>query len=487
MDSDASTVNPWPGLTHRAREGELRLDPEAARTAADYAADALYAVFAVEDRLSDIRVHTGFSDNGHLNSATTLAARYDESAHDLGRILVAHKAILTAMSEHFVVAGKLFRDSEEDRKVTIGRIASGAQLRGATYPPAPVAGKSTPPRDAPKPEPAGTNPIDAENPYGQTVKWFYLAGAGMQPQPPTDAAATWGWMAERLNTAFTTFAGQLQEMEKKGAWTGRAINAAIDAANAYRDNVDALSGAMRQVAGSLNYASSWLAHTKVAMPTSPRPAEPGSAAEDKIVNDAILAWLKHYEPGLTGSSLAIPILPEARSTPPEMRIQQSPTETTDREPKPTSEATADQRAEPSLDRLFSQASSLLQQGTQLAQPLVSNPVLPPLTSAALDPAKPSKPAGGIGGPGPGPTPRSLVQQSAKLFPRAAVAPATPVVSAGTAGAMSPGIPGMAPPIGGAGMMGGRPEHKRAEFLSSEDNMDEAIGGDPVAYHAVLQQ
>ncbi|GAA5089019.1 hypothetical protein [Nocardia iowensis] len=562
MGNEPSPVNPWPGLTERLREGELRLAPDAASDAANFAADALYAVTAVEAKLGDIEEHKGFSDNRHLDSGVALAKKFDAASRDLGQILIAHKKILSAMGEHFVTAGKLYRDTEFDSKAAFDQLRPGAESRAASYPPAPVPGKTPPPQDPPRPDAAGeaTEAIEAENPYGHDLPWFSQAGLGMNPPLPASSAATWGWMAERLTTVFTKFADQLGEMEKKGAWTGKGIAGAITAANGYRDNVESLSSGMQLVASSLQYASSWLAETKAAMPTGPLP-EVGSEAEEQLLQKAIAGFESSYIPGLEASSTAIPVLPKARSAPPDFTIQQTSTgegsesdgsaeEESEKSSESESETSSDESggsnsedssedsrsgsgsgsssdsksgsgsdsksgsetksrvrsdssADPrtgkqsSQDQLLSQARSLLQQGLQSIPQLPTtkstNPALSPLLSSLLpdahDPAKsggPStKPSGGLGGSAP--APRNLLDQASKLFPRATVTGAMPMSLAGVSGSTAPGIPGMAPPMGGVAPNDGRREHKRADYLISEEHMEEGLGGEPSSVRAVVQQ
>lgn len=121
----------------------------------------------------------------------------------------------------------------------------------------------------------------------------------------------------------------------------------------------------------------------------------------------------------------------------------------------------------------------------------------PLTNL-LDDLKKSPGGGGPGGGGPGGSPTKLEPANARLFPRAAVAAdaleATVTGSVARAGIASGsgaggmgggGMGGMGHGGGGHGAQGGK-EHRRPEFLDSNEHLDEAMGAPPIVAKPVVE-
>lgn len=147
--------------------------------------------------------------------------------------------------------------------------------------------------------------------------------------------------------------------------------------------------------------------------------------------------------------------------------------------------------------------------TSRSNPLTNLPLAPQgMPSAAPHPTQPPTPGtrtprsgvpggkpgggGGVGGGGGSVSPAAALlrseAQSARLFPRATIgAEVVPDLQAGAPRTAMSGAPGMVPP-GAAGMAGdGRREHRRAEYLESDEHLDADFGAEPVAVRPVIQR
>ncbi|MFI9504996.1 hypothetical protein [Nocardia sp. NPDC052566] len=566
-------TNPWRDLTDQANQGELVIqDGRAARAAAEFTADVLATIGVVEARIVDIDAHKGFSDNGHLASALALAGKFNGTAGALRKILTGHRELLSDMGETFVAAGNLYANTEHDSKDMFDQIKTDMTAK-IVVPPPPKPGATPPPAWSGRPMVTGprktiqydTTRIDPGNPYGHHADWFVLVGAGITAQTVMDTAGVWGWMADRLDTAFATLTERLVDMERDKVWTGKGMNGAIVAANAYHDNVALLAESMRLVDQNLRYTSSWLAATKAQMPTSFDP-ERDAERESAMIEQATRAYVSTYIPGHESSSAMVPILPDASSVPPppEPKAEtqnpdtdparsggtphvmaaptsgpgvpppspvlppvvpsppvpvappgapavpapapgvpsdsrpgttpgnppgspsKPPTGTAPRPPADTPSSASPSAGSPSS--ALAQARSLFAAGANgLPQP-PKDGARPP--GSAPNPRKmsgagvPGGAGSGGGAPASPPPVRSLA--SAKLFPRAT--PIEPITNGGTGipGSSGAGQPGMVPPGTPGNGNNGRREHQRAEYLTSDEHLDEAIGGDHATVRAVVR-
>ncbi|MFF0489147.1 WXG100 family type VII secretion target [Nocardia sp. NPDC004068] len=136
-----------------------------------------------------------------------------------------------------------------------------------------------------------------------------------------------------------------------------------------------------------------------------------------------------------------------------------------------------------LDELHHLAGQIPDLGQQLSD----------LTGGAFDPNALGGGGGGGGGGdvGGGDVPQTPQQpyentRAAQLFPRAEL-PGTPALDAAHGDSPGMGAPGMAgAPAGGAGGAASSREHRRAKFLQSRENMDEALGDMPYKVKPVIE-
>lgn len=184
--------------------------------------------------------------------------------------------------------------------------------------------------------------------------------------------------------------------------------------------------------------------------------------------------------------------------------------------KQQQQAAEQQAAQQATQQAMSQAQQAAQQGMQALQQAIQQgaqafqqdeaakrmaglPSPAGLGESALEAAKKAGGAGGGGrgggvgaggGAGTGGGPRDSLQAS-RLFPRASVSPETAALSAtrsGIAAGPAAGAPGGMGPAGhGAGGQGQNKEHKRADFLDSTENLEEALGDAPVVAKPVVEQ
>ncbi|WP_227998544.1 hypothetical protein [Nocardia australiensis] len=325
----AGPKDPWKGIAGT----DVRLEPGAARAAADLAAAALVAVERVQSQQTYIKKHTGLAN--HAGSGQLLADKFDDAAVKLEEILSAQVKILTSMGETFVWAGHLLEKQDKDSGAAFTRYKQAAQAR-ADLPPVPPAGSTQVPKwpeerapgfdakynldklsaaSGSKPGADGKQgldkrPTNPENPTGQAGEWFAAVSKSIDTAKVADQGAMWSWMSGVFGSAVDNLVTNLTRLKDRKMWQGHAIDSAITATDSYRADVSQLSNNMDVLGKNLNYAAGWLSITKGMLPPEwyAQTYNANPQRKQQILNYAIDGWERWYIPGMNHSNTAIPFL-----------------------------------------------------------------------------------------------------------------------------------------------------------------------------------
>ncbi|MGV9663638.1 hypothetical protein [Nocardia niigatensis] len=614
MGDGGKVDNPWLGLSRdaHAKHDRLRLDPGSAEAGAKYAAEAITSLNAARGYAYLLDQYSGFSNNGVLQSALNLQDRFAKQGGRVGGIIDDYIALLNAMGDTFVAAGKTYRMTDDQSKSDFDAIKTqanidvhfdGIPLDGATQlstwsdqsspTPSDANGMGDMAKVAKEKSGRYTDSIGSEDPSHHDGKWFFDVGQGINPTPIADRSALWKWIAQVISSSFETLTGCVKRLESDGHWTGQGVEAAIAASRDFEAQATEFSTDLYAVAENLLYTATWLSQTKAGMPLVWQEDYRGTSTETYIIKTGTAAFTSWYIPGIGNSSTTIPILvdptdpsshapsssprndyrgsgpdnrgggphgsvsptgpgaigdpgskkPGGKTDPkgthpgkddPKAKDHQDPngkdgkdshgkdgkdpnggkTDPTGKNPNgtgsnpdgtnqnssnPNSSSTSGQNSglsglQSALQSMTSAASQNTDQKKQ--QDLKDALKDSPLTNLLDDLKQPGGSPGG-GGPGGSPAKPLLEAANARLFPRAAVAAeavessVSGVARAGVAasgagmGGMGGGMGGMGHGGGAHGAQGGK-EHKRPDFLDSNEYLDEAMGKAPIVAKPVVE-
>ncbi|MFE3222500.1 hypothetical protein [Nocardia sp. NPDC059228] len=330
------TYNPWLGLSRDAhsRHDRLQLDPGSAEAGAKYAAEAINALNAARGYAYLLDQYSGFSNNGVLQSALNLQDRFAKEGGRVAGIIDDYVALLNAMGDTFVAAGKSYRETDDQSKSDFDKLKTqavvdmhfdGIPLDGTTHLSSWSDASSPTPSDSNgmgdmakvAKEKSGryTDPIGSEDPTHHGGKWFFDVGQGIDPTPIANRSALWKWIAQVVGSSFETLTGAVKRLESDGHWTGKGADAAVAACQAFEAQGTAFATDLWAVAENLLYTATWLNQTKAGMPRHWEDSFKGTSTETYIINTGTAAFTAWYIPGIGNSSTTIPILVDPTKPP----------------------------------------------------------------------------------------------------------------------------------------------------------------------------
>ncbi|WP_225729014.1 MULTISPECIES: hypothetical protein [unclassified Nocardia] len=342
--------NLWKNVAQAGRDGTVKVSKDVANEAANFAADAAYWVSVAKDFTYLLKDHQGFSDNGFLQSALSLADRFNIEGGRLGDILDKHMKLLQDMVDAFYTAGNLYDSTDHDSAANFDKLQHEATARAYdTGGSIPLDGAVKPPQfnnqkldGLPSYDDKNlisdlaiqsqgkyridklaaissskdghyTDPIRVEDPYNKDTEWFYHAGLGMNPQKIADKSTVWSWVGDNISSAFGNLTDRLARMEVNKEWTGDGIQGAINAAKIYNAQANALADDVTAIGHGLWLCSGWLDNTKSWMPGNWDPAWRGTEMDQSPTSQ--FAFTNWYQPGINQSGTAIPKLPDPTVAP----------------------------------------------------------------------------------------------------------------------------------------------------------------------------
>ncbi|MBF6211554.1 hypothetical protein IU433_19115 [Nocardia puris] len=357
--------NPWVAFQEQAAAGKIDIGEGAARSAAGIVADSLTMMLIGKAATDRITEYQGF---GNLPSGQTLRQRFLSVARDLDDRLAEDEKILRGMGEMFLIAGKIYEDTDESaaeqfETFRMDRFGNWQDTR-RDFPGVPLRGEGTLPGWArelrsgtsgphfpegdrlpdpnsevqPQTKGMGAIPVELvekpndsardgdrwtgdpsiENAYAIEYTTFYELGQalGDHSQDVIDAAAVWNWISARLDVAFNDLANGIEQLHASGEWGGEGPQASLTAALTYRSNVLDLTSAVSSVGNNLSWTSGWLHTVKLNMPWQASWDGAGGTASvgkpyarDVLLPRARTAFNNFYVPGVQQSSSAIPPMP----------------------------------------------------------------------------------------------------------------------------------------------------------------------------------
>lgn len=316
--------NPWLELRQQARNGGLVVASGAAQNAINNAAEVAYRLGFVKDLTGPLTSHIGFSDNGVLQSALTMAERCNHEGRRLNGIIDHYIDLVNAMGETLIDADNKYQDAEGDSRSQFDKVKKTMGPNNVSMPTdglgtgtAPVwTEDSLEAHDAKAgatglPKVGGNHYADAigaENPYAQRGKWFWEVGQGIHHDKVAEKSSIWKWVANRVDEGFTNLVNGLEQLETKGLWQGDGADAAIAAAKKFKAQAGDFTGDLRVMAGTLYYFSGVLEFIKRVSPDDWRDEWNGTKTETEIAATEAKWFAGWYTPGLAKASANIPIL-----------------------------------------------------------------------------------------------------------------------------------------------------------------------------------
>lgn len=290
--------NPWGALRDSAAGGGFVFDEAVAGEAADLCAD-LMSIFNVVKELSPLTKPVpefGKPIVGEYPGAVRLQEKLEEAATDFDEeVMPKHRQHVTELGEAFVLAGKLYSDTDRDAAGEFARrvraSSAGNDIRDVfghydsidgfvddTYTKRPDLGnfgeagnQYTLP--ASLSGLAGTPQaysFSAQVPPGEYLdypKAYYLGQhLATKSSSMEDRATYWYRMQIQLDTGFITFSEAMRGLVDSDRWRGTGAGGARDAVNSYLGTSAGLTAAMGQMADNLMHMAQWIMGTWVGMP-----------------------------------------------------------------------------------------------------------------------------------------------------------------------------------------------------------------------------
>ncbi|WP_067819128.1 hypothetical protein [Nocardia inohanensis] len=315
--------NPWLELRRQARNGGLVVADGAAQAAVRNAAEVAYRLGFVRDMTGPLTEHIGFSDNGVLKSAITMAERCNHEGRRLNGIIDHYIDLVNAMGETLIDADNKYKTAEEDSRSQFDKVKKSMGPDNVSMPTDGL-GTGTAPvwyegsledHDAKAgatglPKVGGNHygdAIGAENPYAQRGKWFWEVGQGIHHDKVAEKSSVWKWVGSRVDEGFTNLVNGLEQLETKGLWKGDGADAAIAAAKKFKAQATDFTGDLRVMAGTLYYFSGVLEFIKRVSPDDWNDEWNGTKTETDIAATEAKWFAGWYTPGLAKASANIPI------------------------------------------------------------------------------------------------------------------------------------------------------------------------------------
>ncbi|MFI2232483.1 hypothetical protein [Nocardia testacea] len=332
--------DPWGAFRDRAASGGVAFEEAVAQEAAQFAAD-LVSIFDVVDGVAPLLVPLTKLGPESFSGPERLRAKYDEIAGEFkDDIMSGHRRRVTDLGEAFVLAGKLYQNTDQDAAGTFARMVDGSMAGSLvehafahyddtdgwvdeTYTLVPDPGNyadknnkfTLPSGLSGLPGSAGAEGFAAEAPPagGLNFNQFWWLGQEINGAAHfiQDKATYWIRMKIQLDTGFTDFDQGMQGLLDSDRWTGRGVEGATTAVRAYLGSGAHLISAMQQIGDNLLNTSQWILNTAMGMPDKSYAytrQEGGEAAVHQQETFARQVYANWYEPGVALSSSAIPEL-----------------------------------------------------------------------------------------------------------------------------------------------------------------------------------
>ncbi|MGV9923884.1 hypothetical protein [Nocardia rhamnosiphila] len=338
--------DPWGAFRDRAASGGVAFEETVARDAAQFCAD-LISIFDVVDGVAPLLVPLTALGPESFSGPERLRAKYDEVAGEFADdIMSGHRRRVTDLGEAFVLAGKLYQETDADAAGTFARMVddsmAGSLIEHAfshydetdgwvdeTYTLVPDLGNyadknnkfTLPSGLSGLPGSAGAEGFAAEAAPagGLNFNQFWWLGREINgaSQFIADKATYWIRMKIQLDTGFTDFDQGMQGLLESDRWKGQGVEGATTAVRAYLGSGKYLISAMQQLGDNLLNASQWIQNTALGMPDKSwayTRQEGGDAAVHQQETFARQVYANWYEPGVELSSSAIPKLVKPAET-----------------------------------------------------------------------------------------------------------------------------------------------------------------------------
>ncbi|MFI1462580.1 hypothetical protein [Nocardia carnea] len=336
--------DPWGAFRDRAASGGVAFEYGVAKDAATFCAD-LMSVFDVVEEVAPLLVPLPKIGLESFAGPERLRAKLDEVATEFENdILPKHRQHVRDLGEAFVLAGNLYRDTDQD---AAGRFQSmvdssglGEQVEHAfahyddtdgwvdeTYKYRPDLGrygdennKYTLPAGLTGLE--GVQAFGAEAPPagGLNFNQFWMLGdiLTLNGWSVEDKATYWYRIRDQLDRGFNHFDQGMLSLLESDRWKGQGSDGAATAVRAYLGSGEKLISATGTLALNLVNMSAWLVHTSYGMPDKSvyyTELESGQGAVNVQEELAAQVYANFYEPGVKLASSVIPTLPVPNGQP----------------------------------------------------------------------------------------------------------------------------------------------------------------------------
>lgn len=339
--------DPYGAFRNQAANGSVAFEAAVAREAAEFCAD-LISIFDIVGTIAPLLVPLTKLGSESFSGPERLRAKFDEVAGEFeDGIMPEHRKHVTDLGEAFVLAGKLYQETDGDAAGTFARMVddsmAGSLVEHAfshydetdgwvddTYTVVPDLGNfadknnkfTLPSGLSGLPGSAGAEGFAAEAPPagGLNFNQFWWLGQEINgaAQFIQDKATYWIRMKTQLDTGFTAFDQGMQGLLESDRWKGRGVAGATTAVRSYLGSGKHLISAMQQLGDNLLNASQWIQNTALGMPDKSvyyTRQEGGDAAVHQQETFARQVYANWYEPGVELSAGAIPKLVKPTGNP----------------------------------------------------------------------------------------------------------------------------------------------------------------------------
>ncbi|MEU4312611.1 hypothetical protein [Nocardia sp. NPDC024068] len=328
--------DPWGALRGQAASGGFVFAEGIAGEAADLCADLMSILNVVKEIAGFTKPVPEFGD---FDGAQRLRTKLDEVAGDFADdVMPKHREHITALGEAFVLAGKLYQETDQDAAGEFQRRVRASSAGGLvedafghydstdgfvddTYTKRPDLGNFSEEGNT-YTLPAGLSGLkgspgalafSASVPPAEGLAYpdFYYLGIDLSGKPSQveDKATYWYRTQVQMDTGITNFGEGMRGLFESGRWEGTGAGGARDAVNRYISAGEGLVTGMGQMAENLMHMAQWIMGTAVGMPSKLYATAISEEGENSIARyeaEAEAHYNAWYKPGVELTAGVLP-------------------------------------------------------------------------------------------------------------------------------------------------------------------------------------